>query len=191
MRKSNQIFFKGINQRFTNERSVPERLAQLENARLFVRDNTGFVSRITGYENLLNEDDYSDIKAQKVVNGDYNTKGFKRGYLLQFQELIDVLENGTQNKKEFVRVNENFSVFIYETIEEIRDGEFIIDDYFNRDFSRKIPVELKESFQKRILPYKKFVDSVVIQDIPIIRSSIKLSFVDSVDTKDSPLQWPE
>lgn len=175
MRKTDQFFVKGINQRFTKERSVPERLAEMQNARLFVRNESGFVSRIEGFENLLNDDDYSDIKAMVVVGGKHKTKSYKRGYLLEFTEVIRLLENGFLDGFNSVEVDDLFSLNKISTSELNIINEIIIID----------------SFRKRIIPFKNFIDEISLDDRIRTNNFFKLSFEEGVDIRDVPLEWPE
>jgi hypothetical protein len=179
MRQTEQFFVKGINQRFTKDRAVPERLAELKNARLFVRDETGFVSRVKGFENLLNDEGYSDVIAVTAIDGKHSTDTYRRGYKLNFTDRVTILEDGFFAEggliEDFFGVDDLFSLRIIDITE----------------LTPKETIELNTIFRKKIIRLKSFLDSVELFDEITIPRNFRLSFSESVDIKDYPLGWPE
>lgn len=170
MRETRQIFDKGLNERLPRDRQTPDRLGKLQNARLTKRGQTLFVTRMEGAIGLLNYQDqpYVVVKDNLSVEGELNTTGYNRGYLIRFTDSVGLIEDNTAGV-DLSDIQHSVTIedkFVYKLI---RLQEFM--DYAG----------VGETFLVKTLPVLRFIDAVGTADTVTIPSRFTLTFSDSVD----------
>jgi hypothetical protein len=170
LRETRQIFDKGLNERLPGDRQTPDRLGKLQNARLTKRGQTFFVSRMEGAIGLLNYQDqpYVVVKDNLSVEGEMNTTGFNRGYLVRFTDSVGIDEDNNlgvdlSDIKHSVTLEDKF-VFKVIPLQEFMDYAGV-----------------SETFLVKTLPVLRFVDAVSTADTVTIPNRFTLTFSDSVD----------
>lgn len=170
MRETRQIFDKGLNERLPRDRQTPDRLGKLQNARLTKRGQTFFVSRTEGALKLHNypDESYSLVDDNLSVEGQINTSGYQRGYLIRFSDEVELDEEnsvarGPSDITHFVTLADTFAYKV------IPLQEYL--DY----------VGVGETFLVKTLPVLRFIDAVSAVDTITIPNRFKLIFSDSVD----------
>lgn len=170
MRETRQIFDKGLNERLPRDRQTPDRLGKLQNARLTKRGQTLFVSRMEGAVGLLNYQDqpYVVVKDNLSVEGELNTAGYNRGYLVRFTDSVGVVEDNSAGV-DLSDIQHSISLTDTFTYKVIPLKEFM--DYAG----------VGETFLVKTLPVLRFIDSVEASDTLTNPNRFTLTFSDSVD----------
>lgn len=99
MKRVEQSFTEGINERLPKDRDTGKRLLKLQNARLLGRGNTAFIERMQGFIRLWNDDWqlYTDPLGNIVIAGEHDTDTYNRGYRVRLSDSI-AIEDETNMK---------------------------------------------------------------------------------------------
>lgn len=92
MKRVEQSFTEGINERLPKERDTGKRLLRLQNARLLGRGNTAFVTRMEGFIRLWNDQWklYQKPLAVQVVQGEVDTTNYLEGFRVRLFDSVDI-----------------------------------------------------------------------------------------------------
>jgi len=132
-RQTSHVFQRGINKRVDIERTDdPNRLYTLQNARLFKRGETGYVSRIEGYKSILNLEspDIGDISPplpdSKVLDFNVDVTYFPTLAVCSWSAVEDVDGYNVYLKSngEFVKQNVELIVATEYDIEGLEGGNY-------------------------------------------------------------------
>lgn len=178
-RETIQRFLKGIDRRVPPERTSPERPITLQNARLFKRGQTGFITRIKGFVRQHTPVPRSYDRSNNLINvvGEHDTRDYMKGYFLEMEDRFRVEDD---------RVDTDVVPQIISYID-------LSEDFFTR-FSFK-PVKVADNlgfsetlFKLRTIPKKTFLEGFTFQERFTRNDFYSLSFTDSLQYHDRPLQ---
>jgi len=174
LRETKQVFDKGLNERLPRDRQTPDRLGKLQNARLTERGATFFASRLKGALEFFNypEASYNKVKDSVSVEGQINTAGFNRGYLIRFIDSVGLDEDN------------NLGV----DLSAIKNAVSLT-DIFNLNIIPKLEFGLTESnhinigerFVVKTRPTLRFIEEVGVSDNIVIPNRFILRFSESVE----------
>lgn len=176
MKKVTQTFTKGINKRFDRSQSAPDRFDTLQNARIFKRGDTLDVSRIQGYEKFPILERVAAL-AGLARPSQYNTDDFQKGYLEEFVDGVWVFDTPSNigNLRDVMVAGEVFLVAKK------------VPNEFSLEFTEQVTTGDRLR-RPRIAPVLQFVDGVEIGADNLNNNIFnRLSFVEGVDIRDTPL----
>jgi hypothetical protein len=92
MKRIDQQFLTGLNERIPADRDTGNRFQKLKNAKLFIDGETGYVSRMSGFARLWNDkwQEYTNPITHLVVQGDHDTSNYTKGYRIKLEDIIYV-----------------------------------------------------------------------------------------------------
>lgn len=183
-------FLKGINLRFNeNFSDEANRLNKLQNARLVKRGETGFISRIKGYLQLLSPNKYINPLYLIAVEGQVNTSDYRKGYRLKFVDRVN-LSSVFPFQPLAIFVGDDF--FVTVTNSGIRRfSDSVLTNEFVR--TNTIPqinlpdissFSVGELFGVVTIPKVTFVESVETLDTIQVPNTFIVDFVETVQVRD-------
>ncbi len=179
-RETIQQFLKGIDSRIPPERVGPDRPIKLQNARLFKRGETGFITRIKGFVRLLRPfvADYEKSHDMTPVAGNVDTSEYLKGYRVSFVETLTVGDGIVGIDKEHQQL-----------VDAVEFHDYIITSVHPLDFSFVETLTLAETrFRNRIVPVLSFTDGLVFSEVVTRSNYVDLSFTDTMQLIDNPMQ---
>jgi hypothetical protein len=92
MKRIDQSFVEGINERLPKDRDTGKRLLKLQNARLFGRGDTAFITRMKGFIRLWNDQWslYEKPLGNIVVEGQVDASDYLRGYRIRLTDSLEL-----------------------------------------------------------------------------------------------------
>ena len=197
MKRIEQSFVEGINERLPKDRDIGKRLLKLQNARLFSRGDTAFIKRMEGFIRLWNDQWklYTNALGNIVVEGKVDTTDYLEGFRVRLSDSILIEEETNLTEPTLlsgrIRLSDNLVI--------------------KKIITKPIPsdkVTIKDSFRYKSLRVVRLRDSLVVEEsynIPIIRyvylqdqitgitdslttnklGFFRLTFADSIGTADS------
>ena len=179
-RETIQQFLKGIDSRIPSERVGPDRPIKLQNARLFKRGETGFITRIKGFVRMLRPfaSDYQQSQDMMPVTGKTDTSAYLKGYRVSFVETlsigddVDGMDMIHPQVVDQIGFNEQFSSYSEKLIH-----IFVDKVTFNETM-----------FRTRKVPVLKFVETITFSEVITRGNFVDLSFVDTFQVIDNPMQ---
>jgi hypothetical protein len=170
MKKVQQVFTKGINRRIPKEQSAPDRLHTLQNARIYQKGQTLYVTRIQGSGDWPIIEDTNPL-AVIAFPASFDTTGYQRGIRLRINQFLIVDDLTPKVFGENVLMGEEFWFNTRPTV--LRFGE---------------SVDTQDTNVGRMRPVLRFIESQEIDDNQTNRNLIKLSFTEGVSTSDTPIK---
>ena len=188
-------FLKGVNRRFNPFYSDdPNRIHTLQNARLLKRGETGFISRIKGYLQLLSPKKYADSKALLAVEGQTNTTNFVKGYRYKLEDNINVKDSLTDTSNNQVLADpvfwqEEFTLTTTTTESSNISESIKVFDFFRLNnlpvnTITDVPIGISDTITLGVIPVLNFVESVETNEEFFVPKTEKLKFVESISVKD-------
>jgi hypothetical protein len=161
MKRIEQSFVEGINERLPKDRDTGKRLLKLQNARLFGRGDTAFITRMKGFIRLWNDQWslYEKPLGNIVVEGTVNTSDYLKGYRVRLSDSVLLEDESNMIPAALlagrVRVNDTFVLLKILTTP-----------------TAKEKINLADSFRYKRISTIRFRDTLNIEDniqIPVIK----------------------
>jgi hypothetical protein len=161
MKRIDQSFVEGINERLPKDRDTGKRLLKLQNARLFGRGDTAFITRMKGFIRLWNDQWslYEKPLGNIVVEGQVDASDYLKGYRVRLSNSVLLEDESNMIPAALlagrVRVNDTFVLLkILPTP------------------TAKEKINVADSFRYKRISTIRFRDTLNIEDniqIPVIR----------------------
>ena len=153
MKRVEQQFLQGLNERVPEDRDTGTRFLKLKNARLFVDGETGYVGRMKGFVRLWGDKwkEYQSPIGHIVVQGDHETLGYLKGIRVKLTDSL-YLQDETNLEEPTALA-----------------GQVRITDHFiyRRGIVNQTPsdsIELRDRFRYKRLRILRFKDTLNLQD---------------------------